>query len=239
MIAKLLRRHGVLAVTGTDTDAGKTRCCVALLRSAAREGLAAAAVKPVASGGEFAHGVWRHDDALALHAAMEEDARAFLRGAGVDPAQPLLAFREPMAPVSAALLEGRKLPLGALRRRLGSLAEAAREERMPLLIEGVGGALVPLSRKSTFADLVADLGVPALVVGRTHLGAINHMLLTLEALASRGVPVAAVVLSRTAPDVPPEIERSAFREIRPRLPARAPFLLLRHGSESFEPVPRD
>jgi dethiobiotin synthetase len=59
----------------------------------------------------------------------------------------------------------------------------------PLVVEGAGGALVPLGGSLLFADVFAQWGVPAVVVARTRLGTINHSLLTLEALRARGVPV--------------------------------------------------
>jgi dethiobiotin synthetase len=62
-------------------------------------------------------------------------------------------------------------------------------EQRPLVVEGAGGALVPLTREVLFADLFARWGLPAIVVARTSLGTINHSLLTIEALRARGVPI--------------------------------------------------
>lgn len=59
----------------------------------------------------------------------------------------------------------------------------------PLVIEGAGGALVPLNDGTTFADVFARWGFPVVVVARTSLGTINHSLLTIEALRARGVPI--------------------------------------------------
>jgi dethiobiotin synthetase len=59
----------------------------------------------------------------------------------------------------------------------------------PLVIEGAGGALVPLDGDLLFADVFAEWGLPTIVVARTSLGTINHSLLTFEALRARGVPV--------------------------------------------------
>lgn len=64
----------------------------------------------------------------------------------------------------------------------------------PLVVEGAGGALVPMGPGWLAADLFADWGLPAIVVARTALGTINHTLLTLEALRSRGLPVMGVAL---------------------------------------------
>jgi dethiobiotin synthetase len=59
----------------------------------------------------------------------------------------------------------------------------------PLVIEGAGGALVPLTRDVLFADVFARWGLPAIIVARTGLGTINHSLLTIEALRNRGVAI--------------------------------------------------
>ncbi|WP_239806510.1 dethiobiotin synthase [Croceicoccus hydrothermalis] len=59
----------------------------------------------------------------------------------------------------------------------------------PLVVEGAGGALVPVTRDLLFADLFARWGAPVVIVARTTLGTINHSLLTIEALRSRGVPI--------------------------------------------------
>jgi dethiobiotin synthetase len=62
----------------------------------------------------------------------------------------------------------------------------------PLVIEGAGGVLVPLTRNWLYADLFARWGAPVVLVARTALGTINHTLLSLEALRMRGVPVLGV-----------------------------------------------
>lgn len=63
------------------------------------------------------------------------------------------------------------------------------------MVEGAGGLLVPINADETMADLMAALGLPAVVVARSTLGTINHTLLTLEALRSRGLPLLGVVMS--------------------------------------------
>ena len=71
----------------------------------------------------------------------------------------------------------------------GTLAPPALD---PLVIEGAGGALVPVTRDCLYADLFAGWGLPVVIVARTALGTINHSLLTIEALRSRGVPIAGI-----------------------------------------------
>lgn len=59
----------------------------------------------------------------------------------------------------------------------------------PLVIEGAGGALVPLNEECVYADVFALWQLPVVLVARTQLGTINHSLLSLEALRARGVPI--------------------------------------------------
>ena len=68
----------------------------------------------------------------------------------------------------------------------------------PLVIEGAGGALVPVTRELLYADLFARWGLPVVIVARTALGTINHSLLTIEALRSRGVPIKGIAFSGDA-----------------------------------------
>ena len=94
-------------------------------------------------------------------------------------------LRAPLSPHEAAAREGRRIDLDAF-----TLPAAS-----PLVVEGAGGVLVPLNETATMADLMVRLGLPVLVVARSTLGTINHTLLTLEALAHRGLTVAGVVLN--------------------------------------------
>jgi dethiobiotin synthetase len=59
----------------------------------------------------------------------------------------------------------------------------------PIVVEGAGGALVPLTRTLLYADMFASWQIPVIICARTALGTINHSLLTIEALKSRGVPI--------------------------------------------------
>jgi dethiobiotin synthetase len=69
-----------------------------------------------------------------------------------------------------------------------------------VLVEGIGGLLVPLGEKFCVADLAGQLGLPLVIVARAGLGTINHTLLTIEAARGRGLAIAAVVLNRYSAD---------------------------------------
>ena len=88
----------------------------------------------------------------------------------------------PCSPHRAAEIDGVTIDFGRL----------AVPEADPLVVEGAGGVLVPVTRDLLFADLFARWGLPAVLVARTELGTINHSLLSIEALRARGVALAGV-----------------------------------------------
>ncbi|MCA8884348.1 MAG: ATP-dependent dethiobiotin synthetase BioD [Rhodobacteraceae bacterium] len=75
----------------------------------------------------------------------------------------------------------------------------------PLVIEGAGGLMVPLNRRTLYVDVIAGWGAPVILCARTALGTINHTLLSLEALRARGCPVLGVALQG---DAAPEVEQT-------------------------------
>ena len=85
----------------------------------------------------------------------------------------------------------------------------------PLLIEGIGGAMVPLNERHTVLDWIAELGAPALVVTGSYLGTISHTLTTLAAIRGRGVPIAGLVISESA-ESPVALTETAETISRPR-----------------------
>ena len=182
-----------LFVTATDTGVGKTEVSCALLRAARASGLDAIGMKPAQSGAE--PGV--PSDAERLWDAC-------------DRAEPLEAicpysFAAPLAPAAAARLEGRTVSLD----RIIDAARALAARHAAVIVEGAGGLLVPLTERETYADLAVALGLPMLVVARAGLGTVNHAALTCEALARRGLAVAAVVLNRAAGADDPSVPHNA------------------------------
>ena len=178
----------LLGVVGTDTEAGKTVVAALVAAGLAARGLSVAAVKPVASG--VASGSTGDDAtllALATGAAAAECA--------------VLEFELPRSPLAAARAEGREVDIDALEAELRRRADA--EGLDLLVIEGVGGVLVPLSERATVRDLMRRLGAPVLVAGRSGLGTINHCALTVDACRSAGLEVVGVVLGDVAGDVDP------------------------------------
>lgn len=201
-----------LFVTGTDTGVGKTLVSCALIRLLREEGVNAAGFKPIACGMD--DGRW--SDAEALRAAAGTGT-----GAGIETLDATcpLRFKAPLAPTLAAAAEGQRVQLDVARRAL----VAMNERREAVIVEGVGGWLVPLDEKTLIADFAAELNWPVLVVGRAGLGTINHTLLTLWEIKRRKLPLAGVVLSDSGCGLPQsgsrsEIERLSGRRVLAVLP---------------------
>jgi len=177
-----------LFVTGTDTGVGKTHVAAMIVRELRSAGIRVGAFKPACSGSEQDQSgadVW--DDIRRLQAAL-----------GMVASQDDICpqrFRAPLAPPVAARAESRIVDLQAIDAALtrwGNRADA-------VVIEGVGGWLCPLTEDATFADWAAGWGFPVLIVSRLGLGTINHSLLTIESVRSRGLTAAGVVLNAATP----------------------------------------
>jgi dethiobiotin synthetase len=167
-------------VTGTDTGAGKTVLAAAIAAALHANGERVAAFKPVVTGVDEPDAVWPADHELlaAATGAQPEEVCA-------------TTFGPPLSPHLAAQLAGVELPLDAI----VAAARAAAHRADVLIVEGVGGLLVPFNASHCVRDLAVELGLPVLVAARPGLGTINHSLLTVEAARAAGLDVRAVVLT--------------------------------------------
>ncbi|HEY5194994.1 MAG TPA: dethiobiotin synthase [Solirubrobacteraceae bacterium] len=181
-----------LFITGTGTGVGKTILSAALLASIRATGEPVRAHKPVVTGLAEPSGQWPPDhELLAAAAGMDADDVAPLR------------FKQAVSPHLAAKLAGTPLD-GA---SLVESARAAAREGDTLIVEGVGGLLVPLTDDFSVRDMAVELGLPLVIAASPGLGTINHTLLTIEAARTAGLSVAAVVLTPW-PSEPSQMERS-------------------------------
>ncbi|WP_374397160.1 dethiobiotin synthase [Sphingopyxis sp.] len=119
----------------------------------------------------------------------ETDSEAIARLAGVAVLPEAYRLVTPASPHLAAEIDGVTID-----------AEALTPPEGALIVEGAGGALVPVTRSLLYADLFARWQIPVIVCARTSLGTINHSLLTIEALKSRGVPIHGLVFLGDAMD---------------------------------------
>lgn len=182
-------------VTGTDTDVGKTLVATALLVAAAARGMRAIGLKPVAAGcvpasaDSGAPSV--HEDALALQNA----ASIRLDYASVNP----VALELQIAPHIAAAKSGVSIHAGALVQHCRTVIRDCTAQFV--IVEGVGGWLVPLSETETMADFCIELAYPVIIVVAMRLGCLNHALLTAEAVRAAGLPIAGWVANSTTPEM--------------------------------------
>jgi dethiobiotin synthetase len=179
-------------VTGTDTGVGKTVLAAAITAGLTARGVAVRPLKPVLTGlAEAPDPDWPPDhELLAAAAGRRADGVALRR------------YDPPVSPHLAAELAGRAINVPAL---IEEIRAAGREDTV--VVEGVGGLLVPLGEGWDVRRMAAALGLAVVVAARPGLGTINHTLLTLEAARREGLEVAAVVLTPW-PGRPDEIERS-------------------------------
>jgi dethiobiotin synthetase len=192
-----------LFVTGTGTGVGKTALSAALLAAMTAAGERARAHKPVVTG---------LDDPPDL-GGWPQDHELLARIAGMAPEQVApLRYGPAVSPHLAAKLAGETLDAGDLlarARAAGAPAGAqagARADTDILVVEGVGGLLVPLTSRFTVRDLASALELPVVIAAEPGLGTINHTLLTVEAARAAGLDVRAVVLTPW-PQAPGELER--------------------------------
>jgi dethiobiotin synthetase len=174
-------------VTGTDTDCGKTVIAGGIARALLHKGFNVGVMKPLATGGdsrrEGSHPRWVSVDALHLRqAAATSDS--------LDLINPY-CFKTPLAPWPAARLERKSIDVN---RVMNAYKELSRRHDF-MVVEGIGGLMVPIKRDFFVVDLIARMRLAAIVVAGPDLGTINHTLLTVKELKRNGIPLAGVVIN--------------------------------------------
>ena len=176
-------------VTGTDTGVGKTVLAAAVCAALRARGERVVAWKPVVTGTDEPG---------------EPDHELLARASGTHPSEVApLTFEPAVSPHLAAELAGSTIDPAAL----VASARAAAGGAEILVVEGVGGLLVPLTLGFLVRDLAREVGLPVVIAARPGLGTINHTLLTVEAARAVGLRVLGVVLTPW-PEVPSVMERS-------------------------------
>lgn len=164
-------------VAGTDTGVGKTLVCAALSLASQNYFDRCALIKPVQTGVSG-----KGDDDVSYYRQMLPES-VVIKNFGM--------FRAPLSPHEAAILEERDIDPETLVREIKqTIAD------FPItIIEGVGGLMVPLTRQYHVIDLIKDLNISVILVTANRLGTLNHSLLSLAALKSYAIEVAAVLLN--------------------------------------------
>lgn len=171
-------------VTATGTGIGKTFLTSGLLRHLREQGHQAQGFKPVISGYDGPQG---SDSALILEAMGLEATEAAV--ADISP----FRFKAPLSPDMAASREGREIDFPALI----SYCRAAAARDGTVLIEGVGGVMVPFDDSRTTLDLMAELALPVVLVAGSYLGTISHALTAAAVLLRAGLVIQAIVINDT------------------------------------------
>jgi len=164
-------------IAGTDTGVGKTLVTGLLARYLIDKGKSAVTQKWVATG--TGDDIKKHWDIMGF--VPQEEREHILP----------YAFKLAASPHLAANYEQKLISKKKIKRSFFTLLH----RYDVVVVEGTGGVLVPIDRKSLLIDIVKDLKLPVLLVSHNRLGAINHTLLSIEALKRRGIPVIGLVFN--------------------------------------------
>ncbi|OGC07359.1 dethiobiotin synthase [candidate division WOR-1 bacterium RIFOXYD2_FULL_36_8] len=166
-----------LFVTGTDTGVGKTYVTILLAKHLMLKGFDVGIMKPISTGSK------KDDDARLLKKTLNLKDPLRL----INP----IHLKLPLAPYAAAKLLKKRLNL----KKIFTAFEKLKKHHDIVIVEGIGGVLVPILKDYFVADLIKDFNIPVLIVARAGLGTINHTLLTIEALKKRKVKIAGIVMN--------------------------------------------
>lgn len=208
-------KHPAVFIAGTDTGIGKTHASCTLLHALRAAGLHACGMKPVASGCVDTPQGLRNDDALALQAASSGSPSY----ASINP----VAMRDPLSPHLAAAHDGVVISMPPLRRAFDALVA----DFDGVVVEGVGGWLVPLAPGLLASDIPAQWQLPVILVVGLRLGCLNHAMLSARAITADGCQLLGWIGNRIDPAMEAVEENLAtLRELLP-----APCLgVLPHGA---------
>lgn len=164
-------------ITGTDTGVGKTFVTALLAQCLIEQGLDVGVMKPISCGPQ------KDNDAIKLKKQLKLK----------DPLNLINPIRLPLplAPYAAAALLKKKINL----KKIFAAYRKLERKHDLVLVEGIGGALAPITSSYMVADLIADLKLPTLIVARAGLGTINHTLLTVEALRRRKINILGIIMN--------------------------------------------
>jgi adenosylmethionine-8-amino-7-oxononanoate aminotransferase len=164
-------------ITGTDTGIGKTVVSAGLTLSLKHKGLDVGVMKPIQSGGR-------------------EDTEFLIKASGVKDEIELINpcyFQKPLAPLTASEIEGIKIDITTIRTSFDELCK----RHDFVIVEGIGGLLVPLNEDYFVSDLILELNIPAIIVSSPGLGTINHTLLTIRHAKEIGIEIAGIIFNKS------------------------------------------
>lgn len=175
-------------ITGTDTGIGKTWVTLYLMRTLQSSGIRVVGMKPIATGATRTSDGWVNEDALTL----QRMGSIPLLYEQVNP----YVFEPPVSPNIAATIFGKKIEL----EKIKNVFCEVQDKSDSVLVEGIGGWMVPLNDKEYVADLALTLGIPIILVVGIRIGCINHAILTYQSILSRPVQYAGWVANHLIPE---------------------------------------
>ncbi|SVC13025.1 uncharacterized protein METZ01_LOCUS265879, partial [marine metagenome] len=181
-------------ITGTDTNVGKTVVTACLLTLYRKHGVDTGVMKPIETGVD-----------QNCSSESNSDAKFLLAVSGnKDPLEEICPIRLKPAtsPLQAARITGQTLDINLILENF----EKLQAKHDHVMVEGIGGLLVPLTESYSVSNLIKDMNLPVIIVSRVSLGTINHTLLTVKVAKETGLNIAGIILNHTEDRPPNDIE---------------------------------
>lgn len=213
-------------VTGTDTEVGKTRVSLALVELLQQQNQQVATMKPIASGCDLTSDGLRNDDAVLLSQQASVDLPYDL----INP----YAFEAAIAPHITAKQVGVDIDLSVIKRNYQQI----QQQVDAVVVEGVGGWLVPINTTQTMADVAIALNLPVILVVGIRLGCINHALLTVKAIESSGLKLQGWIANHiVATEQADEIVQALTQSIKAPCLGNVPLLKMGESAANYLDFP--
>jgi dethiobiotin synthetase len=186
-------------ITGTDTGVGKTVIAAALIQAIGFWGIKVCGMKPIETGCLKSESRVRSSEFRAKDMVLIPSDGMFLKKmAGMDDSIDLITpirLENPLAPFPASEIEGIPVDIEKIKK---AYAELSKKYEV-VVVEGIGGLLVPIKRAYFVLDLARDFGLPIIIVSRPGLGTINHTMLTVNYAIKEGLTVAGIIINYSLP----------------------------------------
>ncbi len=189
-------------ITGTDTGVGKTLVAGGLAALLKNNGVNVGVMKPIATGCKRVNTTLISDDAvfLKLTAEVEDEYET------INP----ISLEQPLAPVVAARLSNTKIDLEKVHTAYDILCE----RHDFIIVEGIGGLLVPIDEYYFVVDLANEMELPLIIVCRSTLGAINHTLLTVSYAREHGLDIKGIIVNHAIETSDDIVVKTTIEEIK-------------------------
>jgi dethiobiotin synthetase len=175
-------------VTGTDTGVGKTIITAALIKAAHILGFKACGMKPIETGCKRVENIEGNNSLIPTDGTFLREITG--TGESIDLITPI-RFENPLAPLPASEIEDKPIDLDKIKKAYKTLSN----RYDVVIVEGIGGLLVPIKRGHFVIDLAKDFGLPIIVVSNPSLGTINHTMLTVNYAINKGLDVAGIIIN--------------------------------------------